>query len=204
MGLFSSVASIFGASKQKKANKKAEAALTEAYNSAATAIAAGNEQANQRFEQQRAETQPGFTYLRGVIANPGGLTEYQQQQLDDARRKTAIGLNASGLRGAGRATAAAIKSVEGDLAGRFLAENQNRADRAAGAIAGTYLDSTDKQAVLDRDTATARSSADLGIGNARAGRYIDNSKLTAQQYGTAGELADGNDFLKSFTKKLGF
>lgn len=142
----------------------------------------------------RDEMEPGQSYLRGMVADPGHLTPAQLQQLTDLRRSSQNQISTSSLAGSGRTTAALLKRVESDFTNDALDRNRNRADSAA------------------RDMAGRSGQAAMGVGNISVGTGAQQAALSgqigaAQGAGTAnsatalaqGDLASG----KMWSQTLG-
>lgn len=208
MSLFGSITGIFAAEAQKSANNKAIGAFTEENQNARDALAgagtdsreavnAGADASLGYSQDEIAQGSPGVSYLRGVVKAPMTLNPFQQQQIQRARQQTAMSLNASGLRGSGRAIAAAARDVEGNVTGGFLQSNAQRADQAATTLSGLYGAGTGRAAGTEEtrgarlaSSFTHEGDATAGeydrLGDARAGKYVANGKLTGSQINSAG------------------
>ncbi len=79
------------------ANAKALEEQAAALEAQAQAIREGNLEAAARFAEQAEQTEIGVSRLRGVIANAGNLTPFEEQQLDEARQQTVTAFSGSGL-----------------------------------------------------------------------------------------------------------
>jgi hypothetical protein len=193
-GLIKAGTSIAGALIGADANADAAERVARANREATAAQIAGNDRAGQRFETLRQDTQPGMSYLRGVVtAPPGTLTPFQAQQMDEARRTTTNRLATSGLRGSGRATVAAFRGVESDLRNRFVEANRNRADTAAGTLASGYTGATNQMAGLDRANGQAAATGISNTGLTQAGSTLATGTLLGSALGDIGSaIASSN------------
>lgn len=187
-------ASIGGALLGGKSNSDAADTVAQSNRDATAAQAAANEKASQRFEELRADTYPGMSYLHRVVgAPPTTLTPLQTQQMDEARRQTTNRLATSGLRGSGRATVAAFRGVESDLRNRFTEANQGRADAAATNLASGYTGAVRSQAGLDQATGQAAATGLTNSGLAQAGAGLATGNLYGSAIGDIGSaIAQSN------------
>jgi len=145
------------------------------------AIRRGNELSQQRYEEIREDTAPAVDYLRRTVAaDPYQLTPEQQSSLDDAHRQTIRGLAASGLRGAGRTTEAAVGKTEERFRGGAIEFNRRRSDDAATKLAGPYFNASGNAAT--QEAATGQNVANIDSGH-QANAVTANSTNTAQTLG---------------------
>ncbi len=182
------VATIGSALISSRANQEAAAVAAAAERARIDAIREGDRLAQGRYEQIQQETAPARTFLRKVVANVQGLTPFQMQQLEDLRRRTKQFLAASGLRGAGRSTVAAMRSVESDFVNRSLEANRRRADAAASQLAGAGFSAARSGAALESSTGRAAGEGVLrsGLYGAQAG--IANANLRGEAIGDIASL----------------
>lgn len=199
-------------------SQEALARVDEAQRQALLRVDQGNQQALERVDQTRAIALPGVSRLRTVaMQQPDRLTPDQEYQLEEARRQALTGLNASGLRGSGRATTAVLRGVESDFRNRAIAQNRDRTDRAAAALAGPYFGAAGQGANLRsvaagqganvitragevqganvRSTAGQGAGLISGTGETQADRQTANARLTGQT------LADVASILTEREKK---
>lgn len=157
----------------------AEGALAEA-----RAIEEGNRLAQERYAAIQQQTAPAQSYLRGVVVqDPTRLTPLQENQMADLRRDTNAALAASGLRGAGRATVAAIRQVEDQARNRMVDGNRARQDSAASQLSGQFNSAATNSANLDAATGRATGSALRYVGGTGAGATVANEQITGKTMG---------------------
>lgn len=181
-------ATAIGAITSGNANQRAAETAARASADNAAAIREGNRLAQQRFDESKQIAGPAVAYQQDVINSGGALTPWQREQIEDARRTTTNALSVSGLRGSGRATVAAVKKVEGDLTGRFLADNQGRADRAATGLSNQFFNAQNQSAALDTSTGRAAGASALDAGLYDAGADTANANLRGQAIGDIATL----------------
>jgi hypothetical protein len=173
------VASIGGALISSNANSKAAEKASQAQlQGAREQIAYLREAAdkNEAFAREgqdylkdyRATQEPGESYLRGVIADPGSLTPAQAAQLEELRRQTRNQISTSAIAGSGRTAAALLKKTESDFTNDALDRNKARADMAASGMA------------------TRSGNAATTIGNISVGLGSKTADLTSQMGQTQG------------------
>jgi hypothetical protein len=178
------LAAVAGAVISTKGNKDAAAIAAAASDREAQAIREGNEAAQKRYDELALKTAGGTEYLRRVVAaNPNNLTDAQKQEMDDTRRNTTRSLNASGLRGAGRATVAAFRGVESDTRGRMVGANRTRSDNAAQILSGQYSSAVGNSANLDASTGKAVGAGHASSGLANANATTANASVTGKALG---------------------
>ena len=182
------VATIGSAIFSSRANTEAAEAAAEAERARIEAIREGNRLAQERFERIQEETAPARSFLRRTVAGVHGLTPFQMQQLEDLRRRTQQFLAASGLRGAGRSTVAAMRAVESDFVNRALEANRGRADVAASQLARAGFSAARSGAILESSTGRAAGEGALrsGLFGAQAG--IANAALRGEALGDIASL----------------
>lgn len=193
------VSSKISADANRDAARRAEAGA----NAQAEAIREGNELAQDRFETLEERTAIGTRELQRLAASdPSQLTPAQLAQLEEAQRSTAIGLNASGLRGAGRATVAAFKDVEGDFRNRAVESNRTRKVDASNRLAGVNVNAIGQQAGIDRATGQAEGTAANRSGLFDAGATTANASLTGQAIGDITAIIAGEEKAKGRKSKF--
>lgn len=173
-----------------RANLEAAQMATQGVVDQANAIREGNQQAQERFDQMRADAAPAQTYLRRqMVSNPADLTPNQKLQLEDLRRDTSASLAANGLRGAGRAQTAALRKVESDYLANAFDSNRNRSDSAASKLANQYTTATTQSADLMAKTGRAIGDASNQSALYGANATTANSALRGQAIGDIASLA---------------
>lgn len=135
-----------------------------------------NERAQQTLDAIRQQSQPGISYLRQVVADPGSLTPAQQQALNDSRLSTSNALNSSSFAGSGRAGAALLQRNESDFVNKALEDNRARAIQAGTTLAGE------------------NTTAGTGIANSQtaSGKAVGGAEEKAGLYGGQALVASGN------------
>jgi hypothetical protein len=153
---------------------------TAGQNAAAGDIAAG-QRAGVNVYNQSAQTasgmyqpyvnagQPALGYYQSVMgANPYNLTPAQAIAYNDASRRSANNLATSGLRGSGRAVAAAQNDLENRTRAGMVQENITRQNDAASKLLGVGTQATGAQARIESDRGRYAAGAEETIGNANA------------------------------------
>lgn len=147
-------------------------------------LRAGRDAAQRRFDQIKEQTAPAQDFLRRqVIQDPTRLTPFQENQLEDIRRRTREGLATSGLRGAGRAEVAAFQKVEGDARARLIDENRGLANTAARTLSGQFSTAATNAANLDFKTAEAIADTNVARGQSAGGLRVAQSTIRGQAIG---------------------
>ena len=183
---------IFGAVSGRRANDEAAERIAAANAEAAESVRQGNAAATARFDELNALARPGTDFLRSIVASdPFTLTPSQQLELEDVRRDAGAALAASGLRGAGRATTAALRGVEADFRGNSIDSNLRRSDAAASQLAGTDLATTGAAAGIDANTGRATGAAILEGETAGAEAGLANETLRGQAIGDISSVIAG-------------
>jgi hypothetical protein len=180
--LISAGGSIAGGLIQGAANKNAADAQKDALKRQIKFLKESRDLANQRLDASKAAAlgilspyqavgQPAIGYQQAAMnQDPSQLTPSQQLALEDLQRRINNNQAVGGLRGAGRAGAAAFD----DATRRYMAsaydENQRRADTAANTLTN-----------IGYGAGRAASNAELGVGTQEAG----NITSTGSQVGNA-------------------
>jgi len=163
------VTAIGGSLISSSANKKAANVAAQATNTRTDAIREGNRVSQQQFEDIKKTAKPGVDYLRSVVtSDPRLLMTGQQERLNDARRQTIGSLSASGLRGAGRTTTAAVRDVERRFGADAYESNRNRLDRSAGQLSQPYFSASTTQANQSAQTGRDVANSENGLGAIKA------------------------------------
>lgn len=157
---------MYGASMANKANAQAAQQMQQA-----------NQQAQQMQANQQAQASTGLVHTNDIIRRGSALTPYQKLQMDDARRQTLNAMSASGLRGSGRATVAAVRNVEENMRGSFMNANQQRADNAATGLTNQYF-----------NTGNSASNLALNSGSIGAGQSTASASIRGQAIGDIGAV----------------
>lgn len=183
MSLFAGLATLAGAGLGLIGNAKAASASKSAGDAAASAIRESTATAKGIYDQNYQAGAPGITALQDELKRPTpnpdiGLTPYQQQQLDDLRRRTENSLAGGGFRGSGRARVSAMRAVEGDARNRFMESNRtvNRQERQFAENA-------------KRGVAGTLASGAFGANNASAGASLNEGRSLAGVAENQGNLA---------------
>lgn len=213
MSLFAGLATIAGAGLGLLGNAKAASAAKSAANATrdnsaqiaqiartsgdaqAQAIREGTDAATDIYGRNYAAGAPGVTALheelnRPEVGNDINLTPFQQQQLDDIRRRTENSLAGSGFRGSGRARVSAMRAVEGDARNRFLEANRanNRQERQFAQNAKRGVAGTLASGAFGANNATAAANLSEGRSLADIERGTANLQVRGlEQQSAAGE-----------------
>ena len=181
-----------------RAQREAVQAQQEAAQREAVLIREGNTEALARLDALAAQSQPGQTALRQILAvDPSMLTSEQERSLDETRRTTVNALNTSGLRGSGRAVLSGLRGVESDFRTRSLDTNLRRRQDAANRLAGQNVGATTGAAnILGRQgerlgSVEGRQGAVEGgalrtVGALEGGANVANASIRGQ---TLGDIA---------------
>lgn len=114
------------------------AAINSGFDRQIGEIRAGNEKAQATLNQMRAESAPGYAFLRTLIANPQALTDSQQYQLEKLRANVNNTIRTSSLAGSGRAAAAVFRDTEREYVLGAQDQNRQAAINAAGQLGRDY------------------------------------------------------------------
>jgi hypothetical protein len=167
-----------------QANKNAANKVSQGYQDQAAAIREGNANAEARYDESKALSEPAVQRLKVTVAgNPYLLTDTQKASLDDTSRSTRRTLNSGGLRGAGRAQVAVMRGVETGVKNQFIDENRSSQDDAAARLSGEYFDATGNQAMLDTSSGRATGAAALGSADTKAKSELANVGARGQALG---------------------
>lgn len=190
---------LYSANQTQNANNRAAATAQQGTQAAIDAANQANQQNQAMLAQQRAQTQPGVSYLRGVTGiNPGQLTPGQATGLDIARQQAQTQLATSGLRGAGQAQLDVMRGLDKSYIGDAVAANTARADNAAGTLAGENAAAVPTSAYLNQSTAgQVGAAAEKGAlfpaqattGNAAVGAQADGAVASDVNSLLSGSLA---------------
>lgn len=178
----------YGANQKSKAYNAATDTSVAAQQAATEREIAAREQANLILRQQQQAASPGLTALQGVIGRSDQLTSAQIQALDDARRTTLDSLQGGALRGSARATAATIADVDGRIRSQMLSQNQNRADNAAGSLAGQYFSAGNSVANNTIGSGQTASQGLTNIGQLQANNSINQDAINGTAIGDIGAV----------------
>lgn len=154
--------------------------LDQAAGNAEGKLAEGVDTANAELQPFADDGMEAMDYLMQVMSlDPSMLTPDQQKLMEDFSRDLMAGLSASGLRGAGRAGIATVNEGRADLGAKLFAQNQERADRAAQAIADKGFNASNTMSGRMNDL--AKMIADL--------RYKTGSAKAQNTYNVTGDIA---------------
>lgn len=158
------------------------------------AIQAGQAASMGRLDAIAAEAQPATTYLRSVMGqDPNMLTQQQQQQMEEVRRQTLVGLNNSGLRGSARATTGAIRKIDSTTMGDMVAQNRARADAAAGTLAGRGQQAQVAAAAVPMNVAAAEGRGAIDTASTGANAMTANANTNASTLAAIAAYANRGD-----------
>ena len=189
----------------RDANKDAANTLSDASFRNAAEIRRATDEANRRFEELQGLSRVGTDALREIAASdPGQLTPAQQIALQDSQRDAVASLNATGLRGAGRSTVAALQDVDSRFRAGAIEDNLTRKQQAASRLSGedfaagrsaadTSFRGIATAGNTEAQAATPQASADLANANLRGGALADVSSLIADEVKTRGRLSKYDD-----------
>lgn len=144
--------------------------------------------ATEHMQRQQQAASPGLMAVQGIIGRGEGLTPYQEQSLDDARRKAVDALQGGSVRGSARATAATVADVEGRMRGQFIEQNRQRSDQAASNLSGQYFDAGKNIADLNLKTGASASQGLLGVGNTDYANTINQGVIKGKAIGDIGAV----------------
>lgn len=178
----------YGANQKSKAYNDATATSIAAQEASTERELAAREQANALLRQQQQMASPGLTALQGVIGRSDQLTPAQIQALDEARRTTLDTLQAGSLRGSARATAATVNNVDGTMRNNMLAQNQQRADNAAGSLAGQYFGTGTTIANNTVQSGQTASQGLTNIGQLQSNNSINQGTINGTAIGDIGAV----------------
>lgn len=196
MGLFSFVGGLIGAGKQKKASRKAQAALEAALNR-------GIDEQTRQFDLTRADYEPARNLLAPSVGQLGDLVgvngvEAQQAGLEAIQNSPLLASiirngeesvlqNASatgGLRGGNTQ-----RSLADFRADAFSNELQAQMQRLAG-LTGIGMGATDSVSMFGANKANNVTNLLGQIGDAQASGLLQRGGLTAGMWKNAGSFAD--------------
>ncbi len=196
MGLFSFAAGLIGAGKQKKASRKAQAALEAALNR-------GIDEQTRQFDLTRADYEPARNLLapsvtgladligvNGVEAQQAGMQGIQDSPLLASiirNGEESVLQNASatgGLRGGN--TQNSLANFRADA---FANELQAQMARLAG-LTGIGMGATDSVSSFGANKANNVSNLLGQIGGAQASGLLQRGGITAQMFNNAGSFLD--------------
>ena len=165
-----------------QANQKAAQTLADSSNRASQQVIAGNQAGQARLAEVADRTAPAVQYLRSVMADGANLTPGQNQRVMDTRRQTGEMLS---TKVGGRSAAAIASRAALDLENGIYGANRQRADQAAGTLAGQNIAATNAAAGQDIALGSnlSRITSDAGQNVANAG--LATAKTQAEMVGEA-------------------
>lgn len=202
MGLFSFVTGLIGAGKQKKASRKAEAAMVEAFNK-------GIAQQQQNFDLIRQDYEPAREVLAPTVGAIGDIVGIngdpaQQGALDRLKSSPLYRMMFDSGEEAVLQNAAATGGIRGGNTQRGLADFG--ADTFAqliqqqlsnlGGLSSIGMGGVGATAAAGTHNADALTQLFEQIGNAKAGGSLTRGGINAGAWNSAGKFADG--LAKSF------
>ena len=188
---------IGGALIDADANRDAAKTISRGAETNAAAVRAANDSAVARFNEINASAAPARDVLTKLaVADPSVMTPAQQLAIEDANRNAGAVAAASGLRGAGRSTAALIRDADTRARAAFFDINAERSDSAASILAGQGAAATSSQAGLDRLTGVTAGQSALTSAGADASAGLANASTAGSTLGAIGSI-----FADEFKKK---
>ncbi len=165
-----------------QANQKAAQTLADSSNRASQQVIAGNQAGQARLAEVADRTAPAVQYLRSVMADGANLTPGQNQRVMDTRRQTGEMLS---TKVGGRSAAAIASRAALDLENGIYGANRQRADQAAGTMAGQNMAAINAAAGQDIALGSnlSRITSDAGQNVANAG--LATAKTQAEMVGEA-------------------
>jgi len=157
---------IYGASQEAKATKQA-----------AQQLQSGNTAATQVAQESRAAASPGLLATQEIIARGGKLNPVQEAAVQDSRAQALNALKGSSLRGSARATSAVVSDTDRRVRDNLAAQNQARADSAAGGLTQQYF-----------NTGNTVSQGLMNTGEIDASSTLGQSKVRGQAIGDIGAI----------------
>lgn len=143
------ITTVLAGQQAKKATQQAANTALDANAMAMRMAQQGRADSQRRLAQIADQGRPGVQYLQSVVAqDPNRLTPGQEIQLSDRQRDWNARLAKSGLRGAGRTTAAVFNDVTNRARAQMLDANAARRSAAAGTLAGTAINADSAAAGL--------------------------------------------------------
>lgn len=188
MGLFKTIGGIIGAGKQKKATKKAVAALETAGNQAIGTLTTARDAVLPKFEPYETAGAGAVKSLSDLYTGGAGAiaaTPDYQFRVGEGERSLNATLSARGLSESGAAMKEAVRFGQSMGAGEFDARAGRLSD-----LARIGLGATGSAAGVQLDTAGNVGGIQMDIGNAKANGFIRRGDLSAAQWTGAGSLVD--------------
>lgn len=172
----------------QQANRAAADRVIAANAAAAERLAQGNQAAIAEFQRTRTAAAPGMAHLSGIVAGyqPGVMTPAQAEQLRQQRMEMAARLT-RGL--GGRSAVAAADDLTRRTTATFDAQNQQRADAAAGSLASTGNAATNAIANVNASGGAGAANLIARTGS-DVGRLISDAGTTAANATTANAGVD--------------
>lgn len=165
-----------------QANQKAAQTLADSSNRASQQIVAGNQAGQARLAEVADRTAPAVQYLRSVMADGANLTPGQNQRVMDTRRQTGEMLS---TKVGGRSAAAIASRAALDLENGIYGANRQRADQAAGTLAGQNLSAINAAAGQDIALGSNLARITSGAGQDVANAGLATAKTQAEMVGEA-------------------
>jgi len=189
---------VLGSTIAGNANQKAAKTVAQGYQSQADAISAGNNAAQDRFDQIIEQGQPATDYLRRVVASdPYQLTPEQQSGRETVLRGARNSLAASGLRGAGRAGVAAINNADGAYQDKAVSSNIRRADTAANTLSSRSNTASMTGAQYDVNTGARLAGTKPLAADSQASADVANAALDGSVMGSLSSFIASDEKDKS-------
>ena len=188
----------FGEREAQKANDRAADLVSQASFRNAQAITDATAAANKRFDEQQELSRVGTDVLRTIAASdPSQLTPAQIRALEDSQRDAQATIAATGLRGAGRATVAALQETDARFREGAQQDNINRQLEAATRLSGQDFSAGTNAAQVSFRGIPAAAEAASKAAEPLANADIANTRLRG------GGLADISSLIADETKTRG-
>lgn len=188
-GVISSSANSSAAKKSASAQLQGAQLQANSIDKQIAAIKEGVAKAQGQYQQIQAETQPGVSYLRGVMSGSAQLTPEQLQAREDMIRnlQNSSQVAGSALRGSGRSFVDAERQVYGDFTNKALAENRARADAAAKNLSDPYFNAAGNAAAIQ-----GTSGQQVGAALANQGGVLSQGLTGAANTQAQAGIANAN------------
>jgi hypothetical protein len=189
--IISGVVSLVGGYMQTNANEQTMEQSLEYQMLAQQAQDAKDAEAKLRYDQMRDKTAGGVRTLQeSATSDPGQLSPFQRQTLDESRRDT-VRMMPKSLRGSGRTTTAMVRNVEEGVRNKMIEGNIDRKQRAATTLAGMYPTSVAGGANAAMSQGQNLSQNYINQGNTVTGATTANADVNAQTLASLGRIFAG-------------
>lgn len=176
-------ATVYGANLASDAADKAASQTTEASKRATAAQQESLRVAEENMRRQQAAASPGLIRMQQVVGRGDNLTPVQQAALDDARRTTLDALQGGSVRGSARATAEAVRDVDGRMTDQFIQTNRQQSDNAAQNLASQYFGAGNTMANIQTNQGTVASQGLMNAGNIAGANTMGQATIKGNAIG---------------------